>query len=208
MVCLQLLVARTYTVPLTPSSLLLILSSLGQSHVHMHPQDAFIVLASSDTYIQTLNKFTCLVYFHRFVSKQEIEDYNQTIYTCIFISKKLQNNPLLIYTCVSSLVHRVPLCFASLGFSYGLGCQVSNQAAPQHQMINVQPIHLHADWEGTNHPSQHSWVYQAMHLYQQYTYISNALISTMHLYQQYTYINNALISTTKLHLFSLSTQAI
>ena len=55
MVCLQLLAARIHTVSVEPSSLLLMLSSLVQLHVHMHLYDAFIVLAPSDTYTQNLN---------------------------------------------------------------------------------------------------------------------------------------------------------
>ena len=73
MVRLQLLAARAFTVPLAPFSLSLILSSSRQSRVHMHPKDALIVLAPSDTYIQTLNRFTCLVYSQWILSlKQEL----------------------------------------------------------------------------------------------------------------------------------------
>ena len=126
----------TFSLPLIPSF-------PGQSHVHTHPQNALVVLASSNTYIQTLNKFTCLVYSHQFyLQNKSLKRHNQIIYTCIFISKIIQYLSVL---CVPSFIHRILLRFASLGIAYGLGCQVSTQAAPQHQIINVQPVHPHVN---------------------------------------------------------------
>ena len=141
MVCLG---CQESPVLLAPFSLPLIPSFAGQSHVHMHPQDALIVLAPNNTYIQTLNRFTCLVYSHWFyLQNKRLKHHNQIIYTCTLISKITQYLSVL---CVSSLVHRILLRFASLGISYGLGCQVCTQAAPQHQIINVQSVHPHAHW--------------------------------------------------------------
>ena len=80
-----------------PFSLPLISSYLGQSHVCMHPQDSLIVLAPRNTYFQTLNRFKCLLYSHRFyLQNKRLKHHNQIIYTCIFIRKILQNNPILI----------------------------------------------------------------------------------------------------------------
>ena len=141
MVCLG---CQDSPVLLAPFSLPLNPSFPGQSHVHMHLQDALIVLASSDTYIQTLNEFTCLVYSHRFyLQNKSLKHPNQIIYTCIFISKIIQYLSVL---CISSFVHRILLRLASLGIACGLRCQVSTQATPQHQIINVHPVHPHVNW--------------------------------------------------------------
>ena len=51
-----------------------------------------MVLAPSDTYIQTLNKFTCLVYSHQFYLALEINIITNHIH--MYIHK--QNNPILI----------------------------------------------------------------------------------------------------------------
>ena len=144
MVCLNF---QDLSVSLAPFSLSLPLipSFPGQSHVHIHPQDALIVFASRDTYIQTLNRFTCLVYFHQFyLQNKSLKHHNQIRHTCIFISKTIQYLSVLY---ISSFVHRILLRFASLGITYGLRCQVSTQAFPQHQIINVQPVHNHVNWD-------------------------------------------------------------
>ena len=151
MVCLN---CQDLSVSLAPFSfsLLLIPSFPRHSHVHMHPQDALMVLAPSDTYIQTLNKFTCLVYSHQFyLQNKSLKHHNQIIYTCIFISKIIQYLSVL---CVSSLVHRILLCFASLGIAYGLGFQVSTQDTSQHPFIYIR--HIQANTVGFIRTSR-SW---------------------------------------------------
>ena len=93
---LQLLAARTFTVTLAPIFITAHFE-LFRTVTCPHAPLGCPHSPRSQRYLyQTLNRFTCLVYSHRFVSKQELEDYNQTIYTCIFISKKLQDNPILI----------------------------------------------------------------------------------------------------------------
>ena len=73
MAYLQLLVARTFTVTLAPFFITTHFELFRTVTCPHAPLDALIVLASSDTYIQTLNRFTCLVYSQWFLSlKQEL----------------------------------------------------------------------------------------------------------------------------------------
>ena len=152
----------------------------------MHPQDALIALASNDTYIQTLNKFTCLVYSHQFLSlNKSLKHHNQIIYTCIFISKNCKIIQYLSVLCISSLVHRILLHFASLDrlWTWMLGQHVGcfttsfyiyirhSQSNPRwvYQTLNKSLVLIST----TNHqPSQHSWVYQAINN-NTCTYINN-----------------------------------
>ena len=141
MVCLD---CQDSLVLLAPFSLPLNPSFPGQSHVHMHLQDALIVLASSDTYIQTLNNSHVqfiLIIFH--LQNTSLKHHIQIIYTCIFTSKIIQYLSVLY---VSSFVHRILLRFASLGITYELRCQVNTPASPQHRIINVQRVHNHVNW--------------------------------------------------------------
>ena len=138
--------------------------------------------------------------------------------------------------CVSSLVHKVLLCFASLRISYGLGCQVNTEAAPQHQIINVQSVHLHANWDGnsTTTISRSRLYYGSLgikqpyfsntfttphqkspqppqHPHQNSQNLHNILLYTSTLTSQplaTTFYFFSLVCNTKLHLFSLTTQAI
>ena len=88
------------------------------------------------------------------------------------ISKNCKIIQYLSILCFFSLVHGILLRFANLGISYGLGCQVSTQAASQHPFIYIKQIQANLQLGLSDHQQIAC------------TYINNTLISTMHLYQQ------------------------
>ena len=129
-----------------------------------------------------------LVFFY--LLNKSLEYHNQIIYTCIFISKKLQNNPILIYIVRFLISPQGPAslckpwnCLWTWMLGQHAGCSSTSS--------NYCPASTPSRRLGRNKSAKTTQLGLSSHalisttqLYQQYTYINNALISTMHLYQQ------------------------
>ena len=134
-----------------------------------------------------------------YLLNKSLKHHNQIMYTCIFISKKLQNNPILICI-VRSLIGPQDLASPCKPWDRPMDLDVRSA----HRLLHNILLYI----LGTIKPT-YSWVYQTVQpsqytigfiklqpikptfssVYQTVNKL-HALISTIHLYQQCTYINN------------------